>query len=454
MALKFEIGLDDITSTVLANSFRYSDDLGNRNTADFVLLAEDSSTIPEVGEAIIIKKDSDKIFTGSIEALEILCRSSDNLPLEVEVSCVDHTAILDRYLVSRSFDNMAAGAIVRSIIDDELDGEGFTYTNVLDGITVKRAVFNYDTATKAIDKLAELTGYFWFIDVDKDIHFCPRETNLAPFVLGDTAGNHETLTVIRDRESYVNRLYVRAGTELSASRVDEFSGDNKRTSFSLALPCGKVPAIQVDDVTKTVGIGGLDTGKDWYWNKGSSSIYQDSGGSVLTPSNTLEVTYQGLIPIIVLSDLSDEITERIAVEGGNGLYEGLLDDTSIDDRDLATDLANAHLRQYGYIADRLSFETIEDGLRAGQLIEIEITKLGLSGNYLITEVSGKDVDGKFVRYTIDATNGERVEGWERFFKSLVESGKKFIIRENEVVRNLRVQYDECVCGDSLSVVVA
>jgi len=74
--------------------------------------------------------------------------------------------------------------------------------------------------------------------------------------------------------------------------------DSITRTFLARYPLASVPTIYVDDVAVAagdVGINGLDTGKKWYWNKGSATITHDTGQAVLTDENTLTMTYYGLV---------------------------------------------------------------------------------------------------------------------------------------------------------------
>ena len=450
MAITLTIGGVDKTSLLRVNSLQISDELNTRNTCQFSLIDTTGAYRPTVGQEAIILDGAVRRFAGTLD------ESSEAVPLGtsalvVQCQCADYNQIADRHLVARVYENQTLGAIVTDIVTQDLAGEGVTTTNVQTGPTITKATFNYRTVAQAFNDLAELTGYAWYVDYNKDLHFCARETNLAPFSLTDVSANFRYMVVRKTREQYRNRQYIRAGQDITDPRTDSFKGDGKTKAFVLNFPCAKVPTVKVNTVAKTVGIRGLETGKDWYWSKGEKEVTQDDAGTALASTDILDVTYQGLFPIILSSQSDGEISSRAATEGGTGIYEAIEDDQSIDSQPLATQKADGLLRRFGRIPQIVEFETDTGGLAAGQLITINVTKHGLNAQFLIDSAQAQDVQGKFLRYRVRVLDGERIGGWIEFFQKLAQAGRKFVIRENEVLVLLRRFSDAVALADALTV---
>lgn len=450
MAITLTIGGVDKTSLLRVNSLQISDELNTRNTCQFSLIDTTGAYRPTVGQEAIILDGAVRRFAGTLD------ESSEAVPLGtsalvVQCQCADYNQIADRHLVARVYENQTLGAIVTDIVTQDLAGEGVTTTNVQTGPTITKATFNYRTVAQAFNDLAELTGYAWYVDYNKDLHFCARETNLAPFSLTDVSANFRYMVVRKTREQYRNRQYIRAGQDITDPRTDSFKGDGKTKAFVLNFPCAKVPTVKVNTVAKTVGIRGLETGKDWYWSKGEKEVTQDDAGTALASTDILDVTYQGLFPIILSSQSDGEISSRAATEGGTGIYEAIEDDQSIDSQPLATQKADGLLRRFGRIPQIVEFETDTGGLAAGQLITINVTKHGLNAQFLIDSAQAQDVQGKFLRYRVRVLDGERIGGWIEFFQKLAQAGRKFVIRENEVLVLLRRFSDVVKLTDTLTV---
>ena len=452
MATTLAIGGVDKTGMFEFPSLSISDNLNHRNDCSFVLSDQTGVYRPSVGQEVIITKDGTRIFAGSIDEWE-----EEDLPGQVVegiIPCVDYNQIADRHLVARVYENQTLGAIVADMVTQDLAGEGITTTNVQSGPIIAKAAFNYRTVAEAFNELSQLTGYDWYIDYYKDLHFFSRETNTAPFSITDASYNYRNMKVRYTREQYRNRQYIRAGHDITDARTEEFKGDGKTKTFPLSFPVAKVPsAITVNGASKSVGIKGVDTGKDWYWNKGEREIVQDDAAAALISTDTLAVTYQGLYPIIISSQDDTEIAARASTEGGTGLYEDVEEDTNIDSRDLATSKAEALLRRFGRIPRIITFETDTGGLRAGQLISITNARRNLSGNFLIESVTAR-ADQLDLVYTVKALDGEALGGWVEFFQKLAQSTRKFVIRENEVLGLLRRFSEAIVLTDALSTATA
>ena len=103
----------------------------------------------------------------------------------------------------------------------------------------------------------------------------------------------------------------------------------------------------------SIGIKGLDTGKDWYWSKGDPILTQDTAGVVLTSADLLIVAYYGQYDLIVKSTDDSQIVAQQVIEGtGTGQVDAITDDSSVSSLDSAYELAAANLADYCCDADQ------------------------------------------------------------------------------------------------------
>jgi len=438
------------TGNLLENSLSIEDQLNAIRTASFMMVEKVSVSTGLIssGDEIVIENNGSRIFGGSVKIVsEEQPFNADVFYYQVEAYCFG--SYLNNHIVSEVYEEQLAGDILKDIIDNYFSGEGFTYTAVEDGPTINKAVFNYVTAKQAFNEVSELTGYDYYIDCNKDVHFFARETNTAPFNITDAQRNCKELRVTDTHENYRNVQYLRAGYDITDNQTELFAGDGKRITFALVYPVAEAPTITVDASSKTVGILGIDTGKNFYWNKNDKSITQDSGDTVLTSSNELSVTYKGLFPIVIAAEDTEEIAARDAAESGHGRYESIVDDPNIDQLDFAIEKANGLLRRFGSIARHIDFATDVDGLSSGQLITINLTAHGINDSFLIDSVSTLDEAGVGLRHQVRALSGESFGGWADFFHKLAGAGRKFVIRENEVLVKMRSITDTLSFTDSL-----
>jgi hypothetical protein len=448
MALAITIAGTDRTGIYAAGTLQISEKLDLRTVTTFQLLT--TSVTPAIGEEVIVTDGATTHFLGMIQKIRKRLLN-DGTTLRYWITCGDYSAFFQARTITTSYTSQTLQAIVLDIISLEFSNEGFTTAGVEVGPTLDKVTLNYVYAADAFDQLADLTGYHWYVDTDKDLHFEERISTTAPFDQTDASNNFlaGSLDETEDRKRYRNKEVVRAGTDLTASRTETIDGNDTR-SYQLIYPAGAVPTIRIDIgagfVSQTVGIRGLDTGKDWYWQKGDHDIAQDDGGTPLTVggggTDQIEVTYQGLYPLVVQAQDDTEIAARVAIEGGDGVYSHVTSEPDVDTLDGATGIAAGLLRRFGTIPATVQYQTDGAGLRSGQLQTINLTAHGVNDSFLISEVKAQDLgagaDG-YLRYTISAVAGEYVGGWEKFFQNLIRGNRKFVLRENEVATILRVQ---------------
>lgn len=458
MAIVLTIAGVNRTSMFQAKSFTYKDELNSRNTCAFDILDPAGTYVPDIGNTISIVDGATTHYAGTITGRR-KNKKPGHIAILTRVRSSDYNQYADRHRVAAVFDNAKLGDIVDTIITDYLAADGVTIAAGLAGTgpIIMRISFNRVKVSDAFNELATISGWSWNIGYDKVLTFAPRASIGAPVGVTDTNGvalETDPLTVEENTGQYRNSQTINAGTDLTASRTDDFVGDGTRQTFTLPFPVGEAPtSITVDAVAETIGIRSVDTGKDWYWSKGDPNITQDAGGTPLTSSNTLAVTYKGLFPIVEQAQDDAEITARKAIEGGSGIWESVESQPQIDNVDLAHDLAAGLLRRFP-IPEIVQYKTDQAGLAAGQLQLINIPALGLNTQYLIERVEARDMDGQFLRYSITAVSGEALGGWKQFFNKIINAGKTFVIRDNEVVVLLRAYCEQVTVLDNLSAVDA
>jgi len=309
--------------------------------------------------------------------------------------------------------------------------DGATVDPVQDGPVVVEAVFNYVSATICLDTLSERAGYSWWIGADRILHFCDRTSYTAPWSVDSSDGFVNDLRVERNRENYRNRQYVRAGKDMTDLQTESFKGDGTTRTFTVGFPVAEISQVTVNGLTKTVGIKGVDEGRDWYWNRGDAVITQDHGSAALGNQDILAVSYRGFFDVVVLTTDENAIDERKTAEGGSGWYEAVDDEPYLSSKDAALQSANARLRRYAKLNKILTFDTWHTGLRPGQILYVNLPERGLtSEEFLIEEVVFSSIGNDYWRYEIRAVSGESLGGWTKFFRNMASRGQAFVIREN------------------------
>ena len=300
------------------------------------------------------------------------------------------------------------------------------------GPSVVLAQFNFVPVSQALDALAELAGFTWWIDPFRILHLVALDSDTAPWALTWSDVDGGPPKVIRGNALYRNRQIVRGGVDITDAQVEEFVADGETRTWNVSFPLAKVPTIKLDTVTKTVGIRGLDTGKDFYWNAGANEISWDLGVAAPTNGQIVEVTYQGWVGIVSIGEDTAEVARVLGIEGvGTGKVEEVEDNPSVRTREEAFEIVSTKLDKFAKAGTVLRYMTRRSGLTPGMNQTVTLTEHELNGAVmLITRVRVRIERGDQFRYDVEAIAGPNLGSPAKYFQFLATRGQSFIIREN------------------------
>lgn len=254
-------------------------------------------------------------------------------------------------------------------------------------------------------------------------------TNVYVFRFSQTGTDYSNLQLQKDASQLKNRVYVRGGTKLSDFTTYNEKGDGEKTVFVLPDKPHDI-SVEVNGTPETLGIKHIHTtGYDWYVNFEEKYIEQDSGGAVLTTSDTLTVEYKYDIPILVALEDSASIEEY-------GQREFAIFDKTITTTQAARDRASAELTDYGNNIIEGSFTTYTPGFVSGQYINISLTDYDVDADYLVQSVKTKSMGAGTFQYEVSIASAKTI-GIIRFLVELLEANKNLIeLDDNESVDEL------------------
>lgn len=432
----------DRTADIIFPSLKVYDQLNDQqNTCTFRINNRSGLGLPQEDQEVRIEFGNGLTLFGGYIVEVIDNPKIKNGNLEVTVTCIDYVRLMDSNLVHRVFENMTAKAIIEAIVQIYCIGQGITTTNVATGPTISQISFNYLQPSQCIRKLCEHTGYNWYLDYEKDLHFFPLETNVAPFNIDANSANYRNLKITKDASQIKNRVYVRGGTKLSDFTTYSTKGDGALRKFVLPDKPHDV-SLTVNGVSKSVGIKNVDTtGFDWYLNFQEKYIEQDDAGTVLSTSDTMELTYKYDIPILVALENQASII-------AHGQKEFAIFDKSITTTQAARDRANAELTDYANKVVEGEFETLIPGFVSGQYMHITSTERGIDDDYIVQKVVSESMGGGMYYYTVSIASSKTV-GIIRFLIQLLEANKNLIeLDDNEVIDEL-YNISDALLSDSL-----
>ena len=407
--------------------------VAERSTAGVVVWDLDGSRGPVLeGMPIrIIDPDSAIAFDGYVSVPTGSMPNPDDTPTRWSLDCVDFHYLADKRTIADGFLMTAAGTIVASIITQVLSEEGITAGTIDAGPVLNEVVFNYIPCTQALDRLAEVAGKTWWIDSSKALQFvAPTGAPTATIVKAD---HKEKPIVRRTSPDYRNRQVIRGAKDYTDPQTENFEGDDVLQSFVTSYPIGKVPTVTLNSGAQTVGIRGLDTGKDWYWSKGSNVLSQEPTDTPITPTDDLEIVYQGLFELVAILNDDAEQIRLAAIEGSpsSGIVEGVLQTTDVFGREAAFDTGAGLLTTFAQEGIEVGIVTSRTDLTAGDYVTLELPEMDLASEvFLVVSIDSQDLARSEWTYDVSLVQGADAGSWQSRLAQGLLDADVLVIREN------------------------
>lgn len=437
----------DQTNNVMRDSLAIEDILTREvDTCSFILADTDGTAMPVIGQEIsVFYKETPSStpvirFAGKIEESVQIHLAPGKY--QYEVMATDYTQELNKRQVAKTYTSQDAGDIVRDLINTYAIGLGSLF--VQDGENVEFIQFNSKYPMECITELADLIGYDWYVDYERQVHFFANDTNPAPYELNETpsSGDYKDLSISVNKSELKNSITVRGGYEFSALYTQEEVADGLQESFPLRYEAFTPISVYVDTgggyVAKTLGIDNIDeSGKDFVYNT-TEKVIKNLDIAILTAGHKLKVTYKYKKPILALQDDDASIQAMSEFEGGDGIYEGpLIVDNTIETKTQARARGLAELDQYSNPVVEGTFTTTQYGYRSGQLLTINIASRGYTNRqYVIQQVAATSLgQGNFI---YEVTFATLLKGLTDYLIQLHKDSRTEFTRTDELIDILKI----------------
>lgn len=426
----------DITSSVDWTTLAWTQVLTKEvDRLEFEIKNTPSKTIPALNDVIELYEDASKLFGGLV--VEKNEKILGGKLVGYKISCKDWSHKLDGKLVTKSYENQTARAILLDIIATYTSG--FTTNNVATTTpTIKSIKFNYEQVTRAITQLAETIGWDWYVDADKDIHFFREETYVAPFELTDTNGKFEwaTLEILASVVNLKNHIFVRGGeykkTISEAEAIDKYLGDGTRTVFSLAYKYDNL-VVKKDGVAQTIGT-------DQLTDPSTVQVLYNFNERFIRfttpPASNSVITIYGDAYIPIIASVRDQISIS-----AYGEFQDVKVDKSITSVQQAQDRAKAELKKFAESTHEARFKTLGKGLRAGQTITLNSAIRGWNKQFKITRITGKARGNDHMEYEIFMLASGDITFTDVMVELLGKDKQNITIATNEVLQRLETFFE-------------
>jgi hypothetical protein len=343
------------------------------------------------------------------------------------VQAKDYSYDLGRLLVVEEYDGMTVEDVITAILTAY--APDFTHSNVVCTLNVVKVVFDRITVMQAIQKLADMAGFSWYVDYDKDIHFFEKNTEPAPFTIEDDNGNliAETLEITDDLSQIRNRIFIKGGEVEGDERTEPINGDGTKKQFKLSNKFSHIPTVMVGGVPKTVGVDYIDdeASFDCFWDYNQQYIRFKDTTIPGVGANNILVTGLPLYRLVVQVSDPTSIT-------ANGIFEYTETDETLKSRESAVAFARAQIAAYKDGVTEGHFETYTPGLRSGQIIEISTSLRGVTEYFLIQRTSFSMLTQTSFVWSVELATLKTV-GLIDFLMSLLQNGTKLLQDTGEVV---------------------
>lgn len=396
----------DVSAAPLQFQYNSSIAPGTRDTCQFSVLVKDSAYLARFsvicrGQPVYLTSASDVLgidFGGYIDTLTVGSYPGVSGIFSYSATCASWAGLATRRVVPPVNAQVITGAgdeVFKKVVLYFLKDDGVSATaSAAPDITLPCAAgASINTLLDQIVSLVSTptTAWYWYTDPWRNFVLAQRTATAAPWDVTDGsdlfAGDTPYQQTIQTTNNQLANFVFGIGTKVLINTFNvTFVGDGSTTNFSTPQPIGAAPSITLNSVAQTVGVLGVDTGMEWYWSEGSSTISQAVGGTVLTASDTLVVTYEAETPAVAQAPNSTSLAAIQQVEGTSGEYDyAFTITTPIDPEDLLN-LTVGYENNYNEPAQTVTFYTLYPGLQSGQLQAITLSKAGISGSFLIATI--------------------------------------------------------------------
>ncbi len=417
------------------NTFHVNNSLTTHDT--FSCSFFDTLDPPLTLQPILAIVDGEKYFGGLIMRVKAIEVQGNESYMEWQIDAVgwevivygrttgeptDSTSIIAQPVFGQ-FDNALPTAIIKYLVVHALGSEGFDFVSFSDGdeVVIPSFKVSYSPCGGAFDNVIT-TGtqgdppqwLHWFCSPDKKIVVSDDQNGpAAPFDITDDSPSEDYtigFELDEDGDTFVNRVIVREGNQVSDPIPTTFTGDGSNRNFNVSGPLAGEPTITLDGNPQTVGIQGVNTGKNWYWNLNSTGITQDAADT--PPGVGIEVVvtapqFQDGFATFYNGDAIDFASAR---QGGTGYHESVQQQDNPSSLVDGETYAKAIGEQFGVIPKKVTIRTFKNGLKVGMNILVNRVRWNVNSRFVIDSVT-VTTDGAWVVWEVTALGSPLID-WD------------------------------------------
>ena len=400
---------------------------GTRDTFDFTVLSShnpyiDRFTTIAMGQPILLRSSDPAVgdyFGGEIDTITVSNMVGTAGTFSWTCHGAGYDGIAGRRVVNPALPrvlNADCAAVFSTICYWYLSDEGIG-VDATSGptISISCAVGTYvstllDAVVAALAALGET--WYWYSDPFRKFVLRPRNAVPAPWDVADgtllLAGSQPIQLQLTETHDKLATFTYAIGSNILLNAINgTINGNGSSRTFNLPQKIATTPTITLNGSPQTVGILGVDVGKNWYWNQGETTLTQDSGGTILVATDVLLVSYQFTISGVASSPNEVGAVERQRSEAGSGSYDHVIQVTDIISPNDLLNIAESWSQLYGIPARTAKISTLKPGIVPGQLQHIVLPQIGVDGDFLVA-TSTLTSKNKVLQWDYTAYNGANV----------------------------------------------
>jgi hypothetical protein len=382
--------------------------------------------------------------------------------------------LLDGTLVKKNYSGMDPADIVADIINTFCSGKGFNLDGVQRGnFLVETIKFNYQQPSKALQSLAKLIGWDWFIGPDKTVYFFLGDVDdgdgggavgdggVAPITVDATSGEVEwnSLDIDLQITNMQNSVYVIGGTlpvMFTASNTnDVYPTNGTANTFPVAYAYSSdTIVVLLNGVPQSVGVLNQVTDPSTV-----DVLYSDSGRFIQftagAPSSGQVVKIFGTAQVPIVAHAQN--SESIALYGER---QGVVTDSTITSVPEAQLRAQAQILQFGHPVYDVKFNTLIPGCQIGQTIKVNVPAMGITNYNLVIKrieavgyAPGDDnlnIDG-MLEYQIECIGSDTVTFTDLMTTILQQEQTQTDVSDDTITENLEEADEALDLTDTVTV---
>jgi len=394
-----------------------------------------SLTIPEGVDIIITRGDTgERIFGGLVG---FVTDWTEGISRYFQVQGQSYTVLLDRFIV---YAHYQPGYSDTYILNDlcttkvvGVKGETGNACEIVIGSYVKSGIpalgtltFTYSYLREAVELLANIVGYNYYVDFNKNLHYYFKESETSPFGLSSSSNGTSTigyrnLKRKRDATRVINNFVVFGATATADPRYGYVGANGSDKIISVAFQ-GPVIPLYAPGGLATIGVWintGTDAVPNWVSQTVGNTGTDPATVNCLYDSTALTLTFAVAPPAHATNSIEVYYTFPYGAGMTKSLPASIAQYGRILSNKLVVSDANSALTmkskldnlaaQFGSALHSLTL-TVDDGafpvgntnrFKAGQWVTLVNSGLGINKNFMIYSITTKCIGGLLKSYDLE-----------------------------------------------------